>query len=83
MCIRDSDICGHCAKYYEVNKGCMQEDGCGAVSYTHLDVYKRQPAISEQIYTLEDALLFAEMQMVIIRNADAIKICLLYTSRCV
>ena len=32
------------------------------------------PAISEQIYTLEDALLFAEMQMVIIRNADAIKI---------
>ena len=32
------------------------------------------PAISEQIYTLEDALLFAEMQMVILRNADAIKI---------
>lgn len=24
-----NDICGHCAKYYEVNKGCMQEDGCG------------------------------------------------------
>lgn len=32
------------------------------------------PAISEQIYTLEDALLFAEMQMVMLRNADAIKI---------
>lgn len=24
-----NDICGHCAKYYEVSKGCMQEDGCG------------------------------------------------------
>lgn len=32
------------------------------------------PHISEQIYTLEDALLFAEMQMVILRNADVIKI---------
>jgi len=32
------------------------------------------PAISEQIYTLEDALLFAEMFMVILRNCDAIKI---------
>lgn len=32
------------------------------------------PAISEQIYTLEDALLFAGMQMVILRNADVIKI---------
>lgn len=31
-------------------------------------------AISEQIYTLEDALLFASMQMVILRNADAVKI---------
>ncbi len=32
------------------------------------------PAISEQIYTMEDALLFASMQMVMLRNADAIKI---------
>lgn len=32
------------------------------------------PAISEQIYTMEDALLFAEMQMVMLRNADVIKI---------
>ena len=32
------------------------------------------PKISEQIYTLEDALLFAEMQMVMLRNADVIKI---------
>lgn len=32
------------------------------------------PAISEQIYTLEDALLFAGMYMVILRNADVIKI---------
>lgn len=32
------------------------------------------PAISEQIYTLEDALLFAGMQMVMLRNADVIKI---------
>ena len=24
-----NDICGHCAKYYVVIKGCMQEDGCG------------------------------------------------------
>lgn len=32
------------------------------------------PPISEQIYTLEDALLFAGMQMVILKNADVIKI---------
>lgn len=32
------------------------------------------PAISEQIYTLEDAILFAGMQMVMLRNADAVKI---------
>lgn len=32
------------------------------------------PSISEQIYTLEDALLFAGMQMAMLRNADVIKI---------
>lgn len=32
------------------------------------------PAISEQIYTMEDALLFASMLMTIVRNADIIKI---------
>lgn len=32
------------------------------------------PAISEQIYTLEDALLFASMLMVMMRNCDIIKI---------
>lgn len=32
------------------------------------------PAISEQIYSMEDALLFASMQMVMLRNADVIKI---------
>lgn len=36
--------------------------------------WKKAPCISEQIYTLEDALLFAGMQMVMLRNADAIKI---------
>lgn len=32
------------------------------------------PAISEQIYTMEDALLFAGMQMVMLRHADKVKI---------
>ena len=32
------------------------------------------PAISEQIYTMEDALLFASMLMVMVRNADIVKI---------
>lgn len=32
------------------------------------------PAISEQIYTLEDALLFASMLMTMVRNADVVKI---------
>lgn len=32
------------------------------------------PAISEQIYTTEDALLFASMLMVMVRNADIVKI---------
>lgn len=36
--------------------------------------WKIAPPISEQIYTLEDALLFAGMQMVMLRNADVIKI---------
>lgn len=36
--------------------------------------WQTAPAISEQIYTLEDALLFAGMQMVMLRNADVIKI---------
>lgn len=37
-------------------------------------VWQVAPAISEQIYTMEDALLFALMQMTILRNVDAIKI---------
>ena len=32
------------------------------------------PSISEQVYTLEDALLFAQMQMAMLKNADVIKI---------
>lgn len=32
------------------------------------------PAISEQIYTMEDALLFASMLMTMLRNADIVKI---------
>lgn len=36
--------------------------------------WKIAPAISEQIYTLEDALLFAQMQMAMLRNADLVKI---------
>lgn len=32
------------------------------------------PSISEQIYTMEDALLFASMLMTIVRNADIVKI---------
>ncbi len=36
--------------------------------------WQSAPAISEQIYTVEDALLFASMQMVMLRNADVIKI---------
>jgi len=32
------------------------------------------PAISEQIYTLEDSLLFAELMMCILRHSDSIKI---------
>jgi alpha-N-arabinofuranosidase len=32
------------------------------------------PSISEQIYTMEDALLFAEMLMSLLRNSDRIKI---------
>ena len=36
--------------------------------------WKKAPAISEQIYTLEDALLFASMQMAMLRHADVVKI---------
>lgn len=36
--------------------------------------WQTAPAISEQIYTLEDALLFASMLMAMVRNADIVKI---------
>lgn len=38
------------------------------------NAWKKAPAISEQIYTLEDALLFASMQMAMLRHADVVKI---------
>ncbi len=38
------------------------------------NAWQTAPSLSEQIYTMEDALLFAEMQMAIVRNADVIKI---------
>jgi len=37
------------------------------------NLWQAAPPISEQIYTMEDALLFASMQMVMLRNADVIK----------
>lgn len=58
----------------------MDEWGVWAVPSDSVNVevskepWKIAPAISEQIYTLEDALLFAGMQMVMLRNADVIKI---------
>lgn len=38
------------------------------------NIWEKAPAISEQIYTLEDALLFASMQMAMLRHADVVKI---------
>lgn len=38
------------------------------------DPWQIAPSISEQIYTMEDALLFASMLMTILRNSDIIKI---------
>lgn len=37
------------------------------------NLWQAAPPISEQIYTMEDALLFASIQMVMLRNADVIK----------
>lgn len=36
--------------------------------------WQTAPAIGEQIYTMEDALLFASMMMVLLKNADRVKI---------
>lgn len=36
--------------------------------------WQKSPAISEQIYTMEDALLFASMMMAFLKNADRVKI---------
>ena len=36
--------------------------------------WQQSPAISEQIYTMEDALLFASMMMAFLKNADRVKI---------
>ena len=64
------------------------ENGAGTVSYTHLDVYKRQgvamaAALSRDIPITEYAPL--KIKMAITGNGQASKeqVCLLYTSRCV
>ena len=36
--------------------------------------WQTAPAIREQIYTIEDSLLFASMLMVLLKNADRVKI---------
>ena len=36
--------------------------------------WQKSPSISEQIYTMEDALLFASMMMTFLKNADRVKI---------
>lgn len=38
------------------------------------NAWKKAPSISEQIYTMEDALLFASMHMAMLRHADIVKI---------
>ena len=56
-----------------------------AVSYTHLDVYKRQGAMSQGYigYQLSQAILNELKRRDIMRSTACIVTCLLYTSRCV
>ena len=51
------------------------EDGPRPVSYTHLDVYKRQ--VTHLFETVEEGLIWTQ---IVQKMAE---ICLLYTSRCV
>ena len=59
-----------------------------SVSYTHLDVYKRQPSLwSDQTvlldYTVTDGLNKYSVPYDLIGKSVSVRVCLLYTSRCV
>ena len=53
--------------------------GRKAVSYTHLDVYKRQSLNNGQVKTVNGM----QVQPLITFTSDQAYVCLLYTSRCV
>ena len=54
---------------YRARRNCLQ-----AVSYTHLDVYKRQVIVHD---------LLRDVLQVEVRGLVHLRVCLLYTSRCV
>ena len=80
MCIRDS---GNTVTVTETTNGdyyFQDENGTGSVSYTHLDVYKRQDE------TLYHGTLVADVHCYKNNFFEKILLklgCLLYTSRCV
>ena len=62
----------------------VQQQWTGSVSYTHLDVYKRQELKRKKFaITIGDELPAGIIQMAKVYIAKKRKICLLYTSRCV
>ena len=82
---------------FEVCCGCFEDavqaekggaDRIEPVSYTHLDVYKRQP-LSFGLYNFEDECILRRFHSKIKRNNAQTNVylyvytCLLYTSRCV
>ena len=54
----------------------MKGECVSSVSYTHLDVYKRQPL---ELWLIKKGRMKAPVKS----NEDQLEICLLYTSRCV
>ena len=97
MCIRDRPehgLHGHCLFGQHADKAAplAQSSGLGAVSYTHLDVYKRQgqrggsTVLTEvpEIFGAEGFLMDRCINKeVFVKAEHMINGCLLYTSRCV
>ena len=80
---RDGQMGGNDEREQTLNQLLTEMDGFEAVSYTHLDVYKRQ--LYNNIEKIAPKLIAKQRQIFkgVSPNIDFYSGCLLYTSRCV
>ena len=93
MCIRDREAAFNAGDVVDTEalkaKGLVKKtlDGVKAVSYTHLDVYKRQlvrlPSGEMRNVPVNCTAVIGQVSNIDHENVNLGKACLLYTSRCV